>query len=233
LLNLPPEILGEDRTGYLKGFLKRLPPIPIIENEGNSYLAVAESYESRSTHQNLEFPQMYAVFPFQRYGIGLPEIDLARNTWKYGFTNTEFQKDYICWYQNGIFAARLGLTGDASEYNLKKLLHSGDPPRLLFKIWPTPSYPMRFPAFYNTFTFDHPPCMDHGGTAMVGLQEMLMQTPGKKILLFPAWPMEWDVNFKLNAPYNTVVEGELRKGKMVRLHVTPAAREKDIINMMD
>ena len=68
---------------------------------------------------------------------------------------------------------------------------------------------------------------------MVGLQEMLMQTPGRKIILFPAWPLDWDVNFKLNAPYNTVVEGELRKGKMVRLNVIPATREKDVINMIE
>ena len=232
LLDLPEGILDKEKTAYFEDFRKRLPPIPIIEHEGNPYLAVAESYESVSTHQNLEFPQMYAVFPFQRYGVGLPRMDLARNTWKYGFTNTEYQKDYICWYQNGIFAARLGLIPEAADYNLKKLLHSGDPPRLLFKIWPTPSFGMRFPAFYNTFTFDHPPCMDHGGSAMIGLQEMLMQTPGKKIILFPSWPPEWDVDFKLNAPYNTVVEGELKNGKLVRLEVTPSFRKRDVQNMI-
>ena len=40
---------------------------------------------------------------------------------------------------------------------------------------------------------------------MIGLQEMLLQTDGKN-LLFPAWPKDQDVHFKLHAPYNTTVE---------------------------
>jgi hypothetical protein len=35
---------------------------------------------------------------------------------------------------------------------------------------------------------------------MIGLQEMLLQTNGDSLLLFPAWPKEWDVTFKLHAP---------------------------------
>ena len=35
---------------------------------------------------------------------------------------------------------------------------------------------------------------------MIGLQEMLLQTNGELILLFPAWPLEWNVHFKLHAP---------------------------------
>jgi hypothetical protein len=90
---------------------------------------------------------------------------------------------------------------------------------------------MRFPTFYNTFTFDHAPDMDHGGSAMIGLQEMLIQTPGEKILLFPAWPNEWDVDFKMKAPYNTTVEGKFRNGKLNSLKVLPKSRKKDIVLM--
>jgi hypothetical protein len=88
---------------------------------------------------------------------------------------------------------------------------------------------MRFPTFYNTFTFDHSPCMDHGGTAMIGLQEMLIQTPGNKIMLLPAWPKEWEVDFKLYAPQQTTVEVSVRNGKVVKLKVTPESRSKDIV----
>jgi len=35
---------------------------------------------------------------------------------------------------------------------------------------------------------------------MIGLQEMLVQTIGDQIILFPAWPKEWDVDLKLHAP---------------------------------
>jgi hypothetical protein len=63
----------------------------------------------------------------------------------------------------------------------------------------------------------------------VGLQEMLMQTIGRKIRLFPAWPKDWDVDFKLHAPYNTVVEGRLKDGEFTLVNVTPPEREKDIV----
>ena len=64
---------------------------------------------------------------------------------------------------------------------------------------------------------------------MIGLQEMLLQTIGDQILLFPAWPMDWDVDFKLHAPGNTVVEASLRKGKLTKLQVIPESRYKDVI----
>jgi len=59
-----------------------------------------------------------------------------------------------------------------------------------------------------------------------------MQTDGKKIYLFPAWPKGWDVSFKLHAPYNTTVEGVLKQGKVVSLNVTPKSRQTDIEMMI-
>ena len=63
---------------------------------------------------------------------------------------------------------------------------------------------------------------------MIGLQEMLMQTDNKKIYLFPAWPKEWDVSFKLHAPYQTTVEGVLKEGIVISMKVTPESRRKDV-----
>jgi hypothetical protein len=67
---------------------------------------------------------------------------------------------------------------------------------------------------------------------MIGLQEMLLQDDGKKIYLFPAWPRDRDVHFKLHAPYNTTVEATLKDGKITQLIVTPRQREKDIIRCL-
>ena len=63
---------------------------------------------------------------------------------------------------------------------------------------------------------------------MIGLQEMLMQTSGRKIYLLPAWPKHWDVHFKLHAPYETTVEAVVIKGKIVSLNVIPSSRAKDV-----
>ncbi|MES1160825.1 MAG: hypothetical protein ABUM51_08710, partial [Bacteroidota bacterium] len=88
----------------------------------------------------------------------------------------------------------------------------------------------RFPAFWGP-GFDWTPDHNWGGSGMIGLQEMLLQTDGKKILLFPAWPRSWDVHFKLYAPYNTIVEATLRQGKIEKLTVIPEERRKDIVNL--
>jgi hypothetical protein len=63
------------------------------------------------------------------------------------------------------------------------------------------------------------------------LQSMLLQQRGDKMLLFPAWPKEWNVDFKLRAPKNTVVAGTYRNGKLEKLAVTPPERAKDVVRM--
>jgi hypothetical protein len=75
---------------------------------------------------------------------------------------------------------------------------------------------------------------DHnwGGSGMIGLQEMLLQTDEKNILLFPAWPKNLDVHFKLHAPYNTTVEAELKDGKLIMLKVLPESRKADVVLML-
>jgi hypothetical protein len=61
---------------------------------------------------------------------------------------------------------------------------------------------------------------------------MLMQIRGDQLLLFPAWPKDWDVNFKLHAPRNTIIEGVYRNGKMERLEVTPERRAKNVVQFL-
>ena len=88
----------------------------------------------------------------------------------------------------------------------------------------------RFPAFWGP-NFDWVPDQDHGSVAMMGLQAMLMQCDGDKILLLPAWPKNWDVHFKLAAPKNTTVEGVYRRGELETLKVTPQQRATDIVKV--
>jgi hypothetical protein len=87
---------------------------------------------------------------------------------------------------------------------------------------------LKFPAFWAV-GHDYTPDEDNGGNGENGLQQMLMQTDGKKIFLLPAWPKEWNASFKLNAPYRTTVEGRVEHGKLIDLVVTPASRRTDVI----
>lgn len=74
--------------------------------------------------------------------------------------------------------------------------------------------------------------MDTGGTGMIALQEMLMQTYGngsRTIRMLPAWPSDWTVDFKLHAPFNTTVQGRAEGGELVRLKVDPPGRRDDVV----
>ncbi|HPE77484.1 MAG TPA: hypothetical protein PLC80_15435 [Draconibacterium sp.] len=104
------------------------------------------------------------------------------------------------------------MTKEVVDYNTKKLQDSE----------------RCFPTFRGP---EHDWVSDHnwGGSGMIGLQEMLMQTVGDKIVLFTAWSKEWDVKFKLHAPGNTIVECSLINGRIEKLNISPATRRKDLI----
>ena len=53
------------------------------------------------------------------------------------------------------------------------------------------------------------------------------------MILFPAWPEDWDVDFKLHAPMKTTVEGSLKDGKVLKIKVTPEERKKDLEILLD
>jgi hypothetical protein len=136
-------------------------------------------------------------------------IQVFRDTWKHGTFNKSLVQS---WHQNGIFFARMGLAAEAADFNARKLANA----------------PRRFPTFWgpgHEWTPDH----NWGGSGMIGLQEMLLQTVGDELRILPAWPKEWDVDFKLHAPRQTVVELSYRSGKIERLVVTPASRRSDLI----
>jgi hypothetical protein len=246
LLELPAASATAERRAFWRAFRDRLPPVPVRTWKGRRQLAPADGWQAQRPDFNMELPHLYPVFPFRLYGVGLPDLDLARNAWFYGDTCPAKQKNEFCWYQGGIFAAGLGLVEEAREYSLAKFMHPrrGDPvehdgwktqralspwePRWTRPDWQLP----RYPAFWDGMIFCGRPDMDHGGAAMIQLQEMLLQTPGDNLFLFPAWPRDWDVDFKLHAPQQTTVEGVLRDGKLVVLKVTPESRAKDVVNWL-
>ncbi|TGV04204.1 DUF5703 domain-containing protein [Flavivirga rizhaonensis] len=207
MLKLPDNYISLTEKEYYQSLLKRIPEIPFDIKEGHKVIKPAESWEYVA---NQEIPELYTVFPYGIYGLHKPDLEVAINTWNYG--ESKDKKTFTnCWSQVGIFAARLGLVDEAAHLVVDKLANSG----------------RRFPAFWGPGP-DWVPDVDHGGAGMINLQEMLMQTDGEKIYLFPTWPKEWDVKFKLNAPNNTVVEAELKNGKLINLQVLPENRKNDI-----
>jgi hypothetical protein len=191
--------------------LKRIPPINFRNFEGKTTISPAKHWERIN---NVECPQLYPVFPWGIYGIGKPDLETALNTWKYDTDAIKF-RSHIGWKQDNIFAARLGLTNEAAKYNLLKMANSE----------------RRFPAFWGP-GFDWVPDHNWGGSGMIGMQEMLLQEADGKIYLFPAWPKDWNVHFKLYGTQNTTVEVELQNGVLKVLKVMPEERKKDVINLL-
>ena len=208
MLALPAQYGKETQRKHWKEIFGRIPPLSFREMQGHRTIAPAQVWERI---QNTEIPQLYPVFPYGIYGIGKPDLETAINTWKYD-TEAIKNRNYTSWHQDNIFCARLGLTDEAAALTIKKLQDSG----------------RRFPAFWGP-GHDWVPDHNWGGSGMIGLQEMLMQTSGDSIYILPSWPDDWDVQFKLHAPLNTVVEGQWSGGKMVRLKVSPESRKNDVI----
>jgi hypothetical protein len=116
--------------------------------------------------------------------------------------------------QDPIQAAMLGLTDVAKKDVVFNLSNKASE--------------LKFPAFWDK-AHDYMPDEDNGGNGENGLQQMLMQTNGKKIILLPAWPKDWNVDFKLHAPYRTTIQGMVKNGKIENLIVVPASRKVDIV----
>jgi hypothetical protein len=207
LLELPETYGSPDQRDYWAAFLNRVPQIPMRDRDGHVTISPAETWERIS---NEEFPQMYPIFPFGLYGLGRPDLQIALNTWHYGADEPK-QRGMIGWKQDAIFCARLGLMAEARDLVAAKLSNA----------------PRRFPACWGP-NFDWTPDLNHGGSALIALQEMLMQTPGPQIILLPAWPPKWDVDFKLHAPYKTLVQGRVRGGQLIALSITPEERRADV-----
>lgn len=199
------DISSSDRE-FLRRFQAKLPALPLREVEGRQALAPAARYASK---RNIENPELYAVFPFRLVAVGKPDIEYGiealRHRWDRGDSG---------WRQDDIFSAYLGLADEARS-NLVRRARKSDKGS-------------RFPAFWGP-NYDWIPDQDHGGVLMKALQAMLIQTDGRTIRLLPAWPRDWNVAFKVHAPYRTTVEGSVVDGQLIDLKVIPESRRDDVI----
>jgi len=204
---LPEKQVGAERLAFWKQLAAKVPPLPMGEVDGRKYvLGAAEVHGGRG---NAENPALYAVFPFRLYGVGKPDIEIGRET----FARRKV-KGNRGWQQDDTQAAFLGLTDTAAKYIAGRAgnKHGGS----------------RFLAFWGP-NMDWIPDQDHGGNLLMGLQTMILQADDGKIRLLPAWPKNWDLDFKLHAPHRTIVEGRVKNGKLVDMRVTPESRREDVI----
>jgi alpha-L-fucosidase 2 len=222
LLAMPRDLTTAAQRAMWQKTLSDLPPLPRGHADEKGKMPLTDQAasptgaeilwpaEKFAKFENSENPELYSVFPFRIFGVGLPELELARATY-----DARFYKGSTCWGQDGIHAACLGW---ATKARVEAIANFTDYGSERFKWFWKPGH-------------DWEPDLDNGGAGQTILQSMLLQQRGDRILLFPAWPSDWNVDFKLHAAKNTVIEGVWKSGKLEKLTVTPASRQKDIVRM--
>jgi hypothetical protein len=223
-LALPENLTTAAERANWKRIAGALPPVPKAKNkDGLAVPDAAEKYDP--ARSNYEAPELYSVYPFRIYGLGRMTHDIEEARRGY---YAMLSPGHTCWQQTGLFAARLGLTVEAQR-DIELRTRPEAVLRVLIDRKAKRFSYCRFPGFWGS-PYDYPPDYDGPGNMANTLQEMLLQPgPSGKLLLLPAWPKEWDVNFKLHAPGNTTVEGIYHAGKIEQLTVTPESRKRDVV----
>jgi hypothetical protein len=201
-------LIDDPTAERYRSLLGTLPAQAYRVVEGRRVLAPAQSF---SDIMNVELPQLYPVFPYERFGVGRPDLQVAVDTYR-APADIDGQRDHISWHQDGIFAARLGLADEARRIARLKLADG----------------PLRFPAFWGP-GHDWVPDHNWGGSGMIGVQESLLQEVDGALHVLPAWADDLDVTFRLHASGGTIVEVEYADGSVVRCDVTPSHRAADLV----
>jgi hypothetical protein len=215
-----PKLAAADRQ-RLDRIRHTLPPLPIAKRQGVMSLLPAKRWTT--DYNKWEPIEMYAAWPYRLVGITQPDtLQLARDSWEtVPEDRARLCKQDYSWMANVANMAALAWPEKSRERAIYKMANSAAPQA-------------RFPAFFGP-GHDWLPDHNWGGSGSVGVQEMILAPepgPNGKLHLFPAWPKEWDVDFKLHAPGQTLVEGVLQGGILKSLKVTPASRAKDIVNWL-
>ena len=124
-------------------------------------------------------------------------------------------KTYRGWNQDELFAAYLGMAEETRSHLVNRVVNNHDAAFRWLTYWQP--------------NFDWRPDQCAGGNIQNMFQSMLLQWDGKRIFLAPAWPKDWDCEFRLHAPFQTTIEGTIQKGQLTLTRVTPESRRADIV----
>ncbi len=184
--------LPESLKKLVNVLLPAIPELPTETADDGTILAPCELKIDTVT-RNVENPELYAVFPFERYGLGKDGLDIARRT----YDHRRFRHNGG-WSQDPVDAALLGLTDEAVRHLVRQ----------------TGMKDVRalFPAFWGP-NFDETPDQDHGGMTCLCLIFMLLQASGGSYTAFPAWPENWNVRFRLPVNRDVCICGEQIDGQ--------------------
>jgi alpha-L-fucosidase 2 len=199
---------SEDQARW-RTFRTEVPEVPLRKIDGRVAIAPAAAWEKQCNAENGE---LYPVFPFRCFGLGLGTGAIVAWTMAHRSCKDAFGNG--CWTQDQIHWAYAGRAAEARDGLARR-----------FRIASTMC---RFPL-YGREGPDSCPDFDHFGAGAVALQRMLVQEAGDKVLLLPAWPGDWDVDFKLRLAHGAVISGTVKDGALVAWDIVPAARKSSVV----
>jgi len=199
---------SQDRVIWNR-FRNEIPEIPMQVIDGRLAIAPADKWEMK---RNAENGELYPVFPFRLFGLGFGTEDIVDWTMKYRSNKNAF--GHRCWTQDQIHWAYAGNAAEAAD----GLVHR----------FRAASTQCRFPL-YGREGPDSCPDLDHFGSGSIALQRMLVQEANGKILLLPAWPANWDVDFRQHLTGGAVISGIVKDGELVSWDIDPVSRRNDVI----
>jgi hypothetical protein len=212
VLQLPQQFLTPAQRARYEALRASLPGLP-VSADGATY---APAWVVSSGSHNSEVPELFASHPFRLNTVGRAAVDKSVNlsigvaTWH----ALPLAQANTGWYYGCADAAFLGLSSEAYSMVLDRATQ------------PPPSG-YRYPAFAQHYQ-DYEPSADHYANLMLTLQLMLVQSGEDgatgTVVLFPAWPCNQDVSFKLWAPLNTTVEVVYANSTLVSIDVQPPSR---------
>jgi len=212
MLSFPSGVIPSETIKWFTVFEKHIPDINFETRNNKTVIMPAKVYGK--IYNATDFPEMYTVWPYGIYHIGKKEgLQEANNTWENLPEDRQRAYQFWSWMCTPIYAAIMGRKDDAKRLITEKLSDK--------------NANLKFTAFFGP-GHDWIPDHNWGGSGMIGLQNMLVYNDKSQIYLFPAWPKEWNVIFKLHSPNQTTVECNYQNGKITQLKVSPDSRKKDL-----
>ncbi|MCY2990174.1 MAG: DUF5703 domain-containing protein [Planctomycetota bacterium] len=199
---------AEDQSNW-KRLQTEMPEVPLHTIERRQALAPAAHWEKQHNGENAE---LYPVFPFRCYGFALGTKEIVGWTMQHRTCQETFGG--MCWTQDQIGWALAGNAAEAAKGLIRRFRYA--------------TTNLRFPLYGNDYA-DGTPDFDHFGSGAIALQRMLVQEGRGTIYLLPAWPAEWDADFKLHLEGGTVLTGTVKDGKLLHWECAPAARLADVV----
>lgn len=195
--------LPKTLRSLVESIFPAIPQLPVENTEDGIVLAPCE-IKIFPNALNAENCELYSVFPFELYGLGKDGLDIARRTY-----DKRAYRHKGGWSQDPVDAALLGLESETVAHLIRQ---SGMTDKRAL-----------FPAFWGP-NFDETPDQDHGGMTSLCLIFALLQTDGKEYTAFPAWPVAWDVEFRLPLRSGVYICGKQVDGQRTVLeeHIDPA-----------